>query len=167
MCSFQSFCLLMKPHDAIVVDCHIAFIAKKRMHRNVWLTEGSRAPVFWWTTMYDLLRALVHLHCDFIVMLPTLQGRLARFTKGNHCFYVGKPQDWIDLADAIQIFSYFPVLAELNFLKISNTQSIHARWQMLAAVCRRWKHYLHDYLDIHSEWRYSEALYQVGQRILS
>ena len=36
----------MKPHDSTVVDRHIAFIAKQRMHHNDW-------P-----------RALVHLHCD-------------------------------------------------------------------------------------------------------
>ena len=34
---FQFFLLLMKPHDATVVDRNIVFIAKQRMHRNAWL----------------------------------------------------------------------------------------------------------------------------------
>ena len=57
----------MKPHEKIVVDNHIAFIAKQRMYRNVQLAESFRAPVLWWTTTYDLLRALVHLHCDIMI----------------------------------------------------------------------------------------------------
>ena len=34
------------------------------MHRNVWLAESSRAPVLGCITMYDWLRAPVHLLCD-------------------------------------------------------------------------------------------------------
>ena len=60
----------MKPYETTVVDRHIAFIAKLYILCNMWLGESSRAPVLWWTTTYDLLRAVVEL-------------RLAKFTEEN------------------------------------------------------------------------------------
>ena len=57
----------MQPRDTIVVDRHIALIAKQRMRRNVRLAESSRAPALWCTATYDLLGLLVHLHCDVMI----------------------------------------------------------------------------------------------------
>ena len=45
-------------------DRHIAFIAKQRISHSVRSAENSSALALWCITTFDLLRTLVHLHCD-------------------------------------------------------------------------------------------------------
>ena len=54
------------------------------MHHIVWLAERPRAPAFWCIPFYDLLRALVHLHCDVTIGTETITtGCSCRSFKGD------------------------------------------------------------------------------------
>ena len=66
----------MEPHNTTVVDRHIAFIAKQRMHRNVWFAESSRAPALW---RHDRNIS----NQNMAMLLPIFQGRLAMLTDEN------------------------------------------------------------------------------------
>ena len=66
----------MKPHDTTVVDCHIAFIVKQRMHRNVWMAEDFRAPALWRQDQ----DVYIYIYQNK-AMLLIFQGRLTMFTE--------------------------------------------------------------------------------------
>ena len=65
----------MKTHDTTVVDCHIAFIAKQRMHRNIRLAESCHAPALW--------RHDRDVNNQNIAMLLIFLGWFAMFTVEN------------------------------------------------------------------------------------
>ena len=62
----------------IHVDPHITFIAKQYLHHNVWLAERSHAPALWCITTYDLLRALMQLHCDIMIRTKDIKTWCSR-----------------------------------------------------------------------------------------